>query len=356
MAAVTEWAPFPGHPDYLISSGGSVKGKRGQAMSLQSGKYVRVNLAKNGKNVTANVHRAVAIAFIPNPKNCPEVNHINSDKHDNRVENLEWVSRKENCQKRRPRECGMVGRSVVQLSLGGVYIRTWPSLHVASGGSKSTATCIGNCCRGTQETASGYRWVYLDDYVAPLDNETWKDVENVKGVAAVSSEGRFRTKTGRITKGGLDTATGYHTIGNNGHYRAHRIVAEAFCAKSDGCDIVNHKNGDRLDNRALNLEWTTSQGNKRHALEEGLIQLRRVRRFHPDGSITDYSSATDASKISGISLGSISQACLGRTLTASGSRWEYLDKQEEFDLSDVYPDESLDPDMDQFIDDLLASL
>ena len=53
----------------------------------------------NGKVRTEKVHRLVAIAFIDNPNNLPEVNHINHIRDDNRVENLEWVDHKENCEK-----------------------------------------------------------------------------------------------------------------------------------------------------------------------------------------------------------------------------------------------------------------
>lgn len=58
--------------------------------------YCNVILSKNGKHATFRVHRIVALAFIPNPNNLPEVNHKNGVRNDNRVENLEWVTRSEN--------------------------------------------------------------------------------------------------------------------------------------------------------------------------------------------------------------------------------------------------------------------
>ena len=62
--------------------------------------YLRVQLYMgNGKGRTEKVHRLVAIAFIDNPDNLPEVNHINHQRDDNRVENLEWVTHKENSEK-----------------------------------------------------------------------------------------------------------------------------------------------------------------------------------------------------------------------------------------------------------------
>lgn len=58
--------------------------------------YIRVLLAKEGKNKCCQVHRLVALAFIPNPNNKPCINHINLQTNDNNVVNLEWVTNREN--------------------------------------------------------------------------------------------------------------------------------------------------------------------------------------------------------------------------------------------------------------------
>ena len=61
-------------------------------------KYKTVSYMENGKQKQIAVHRLVALAFLPNPENKPEVNHIDGDKSNNNVSNLEWVTRSENTQ------------------------------------------------------------------------------------------------------------------------------------------------------------------------------------------------------------------------------------------------------------------
>lgn len=88
-----------GFPDYRITEDGRVFSLfSGDFMALKESNfgYLRIGLRRNTKQKFVLVHRLVACAYIPNPKNKPQVNHKNGNKKDNRVENLEWVTASEN--------------------------------------------------------------------------------------------------------------------------------------------------------------------------------------------------------------------------------------------------------------------
>jgi hypothetical protein len=91
------WKPITGYENYEISSWGRVKNSSGLFLKIQDRKgYKRIILLKKSKHKSFLIHRLVAVNFIPNPKNLLEINHIDGNKQNNNVENLEWVSRYEN--------------------------------------------------------------------------------------------------------------------------------------------------------------------------------------------------------------------------------------------------------------------
>ena len=95
------WKDIKGYEGlYQVSNLGRVKRVTTNRI-LKSSKhvsgYLMVNLCKNSVTSHQRIHRLVAQAFIPNPENKPDVNHIDEDKTNNMVSNLEWSTKKENC-------------------------------------------------------------------------------------------------------------------------------------------------------------------------------------------------------------------------------------------------------------------
>jgi hypothetical protein len=112
-----------------------------------------------------------------------------------------------------------------------------------------------------------------------MNTETWKPVVGWEGIYEVSDLGRVkRVAAGRGAIAGKVLADakhrgGYRTIhlrfnGREDNLLVHRVVAMAFCKTDDSRTYVNHKNGNRCDNRADNLEWVTMSENHLHAFRE----------------------------------------------------------------------------------------
>lgn len=108
-----ELAPIPEHKGFFISKCGRVFKEPTKKVGRNAhgpiefmtkwveykpvfAEYPQVSLSVNGKKTTRKVHRLLAMTYLPNPESLPQVNHINGDKHDYRLENLEWSTASEN--------------------------------------------------------------------------------------------------------------------------------------------------------------------------------------------------------------------------------------------------------------------
>lgn len=95
-----EYKPILDYPNYEVSNFGNVRIiKTGKILKpwLNKTSYLMVRLSKNNQPVNKTIHRLVALAFLPNPDNKPEVDHIDRNRTNNVVDNLRWVTISENC-------------------------------------------------------------------------------------------------------------------------------------------------------------------------------------------------------------------------------------------------------------------
>lgn len=124
--------------------------------------YLQVKLYRYGKMSREYVHRIVASAFIPNFETKPQVNHKNENKSDNRVENLEWVTSKENLNygTRVKRAAKSKSKSMLQFSIDGKLLNTWESARLAARTLGYNQGNISQCCVGKFKTMYGYKWKY----------------------------------------------------------------------------------------------------------------------------------------------------------------------------------------------------
>lgn len=150
---------------YQVSSLGRVWSVKNQRVlkTYDGNGYKKVDLiAKNGKRKKEYIHRLVALAFLPTPKDGENVvNHKNGIKYDDRVENLEWTDTKGNNQ-HSYRVLDQINgtfpaKAVICVETGKKY------RSIAEAKEDTGATSISQVCRGLRKTSGGYHWRYADE-------------------------------------------------------------------------------------------------------------------------------------------------------------------------------------------------
>ena len=188
-----EWKDIENYPNYQISNLGRVRNKIKNRIIKPSFNnktgYLQNILCKNNKKKLFLVHRLVAEAFIPNPDNKPQVNHISGIKTENIVSNLEWCTRSENIKhsfklglshsnfktksgdkhhfygkhhkedaKRKMKISHY--KKVFQFDKNNNFIKEWNGIKEVEKILKISNGNISECCRGNRKTAGGYIWRY----------------------------------------------------------------------------------------------------------------------------------------------------------------------------------------------------
>lgn len=209
----TKWLDLPNFPDYIVSE----NGRLAKMIKPQPNKkgYLRFQPMINGKMRVLFAHRAVALAWIPNPRNKATINHRNMIVDDNRVVNLEWMSFLENRKHR-------------------------------AGGPTSV----------------------IDDSQVP---ELWRDVPGYDQFVS-SNKGRI-AKLMQLKPNDRDyLRIKIQVDGVRKDYYIQRLVAEAWIKPIADSEIVIHLNGDHLDNRVSNLKVITHQEHIRNLFAQGIMR------------------------------------------------------------------------------------
>lgn len=178
------WKTIDGYQGlYMVSNTGKVKSLRWNHSNIEKeltqydqGGYKLVGIRRGGIHHNHLVHRLVAKAFVENPRNLSDVNHIDGNKSNNNAYNLEWVTKSENIQHAiklglRPPICKVIRKSgkdsplckkIVQYDSAGNLLRVWNSSFEIEEVLGFSRRFVQRCCVGERKTYQGFIWKHLD--------------------------------------------------------------------------------------------------------------------------------------------------------------------------------------------------
>lgn len=327
--------------------------------NLEKNEYVNLKFSLGNKQCKSMLaHVVIAKMFIPNPdpSKYKTVDHINRMRGDNRIENLRWATAQmQNDNKSNNKR--VRGRRVCQFDSNYVEIKRWNSIAELRRHYKCDIKTIKKWIASQILIEHKYYFQFVDVVDANLyPDEEWRENTSHPDIPKkifVSNYGRIKEENGilhePVERGGYDRVSFSRGDGTGYEYSVHRFVAEAFCEQIKGKDVVNHKDGNKKNNRAENLEYTDPKGNNQHSVNTGLRtydkQCRPVERLSGDGTIKRYKSMEAAAlELRNTSnpkaqRSTITRAC-NHNYYAYGYKWRYCEKLSEENSNDESNEES----------------
>lgn len=339
-----EWRHVCGYEIYEVSNQGKVRNKNTLRVLKPSnrGGYLHIGLSdkKNKKTTTTSIHRLVAIAFISNPENKPQVNHIDKNSLNNCYINLEWNTALEN---NIHRSKGVIQTTNQNKPVYRIDINTniklekydsfdiagkWVFEHNLATTRHLARTKISDTVRGLCKTSFGYKWELEEQF--SLEGEIWKNViidntftENY----FVSNLGRFKNNKKMIMQNYKPHHSGYIYIRVNcNKYALHRLIAQTFITNPENKPQVNHIDGNKINNAVNNLEWCTSKENCLHNYKINIIKkyTRKIAQYDLEMNLLNtFNSIVEAQKYLGIKT--IKAVLHKKQNTAGGFIFKYLE-------------------------------
>lgn len=172
--------------------------------------------------------------------------------------------------------------------------------------------------------------------------EHWKSIAGYEGLYEVSDLGRVKSLwygKEKILKPGKNTQ-GYLIVNlcKDGHVksvRIHRLVATSFIPNTNNLETVNHRDEDKTNNAASNLEWMSKRDNINYGTRNKRVSETQINDKNKSKAVKMFDKKTgelletfpslhEAKRVTGINLGNISSCCIGNRKSAGGYFWRYL--------------------------------
>lgn len=341
-----EWQTIIMTPKYECSNLGKVRNKNNKRTlkyKTTPDGYLKTSLTTDtGNRIIQFTHRLVAITWIENPENKPTVDHINGKRDDNRVVNLRFATHKEqyaNIPKENRYKNS--GKYIWKCDKDtGEKLELYDNIKKAAISinetTKQSFNNISKCANNKKKEAYGFKWKF--DFPEGNEDEEWKlYAENNDNKYYISSYGRVKNNN-RLLKigkeGGYDSA-----YVDKKTQKCHIMVAKAFIPNPNNYPIVNHKDGNKLNNNVKNLEYVTVLGNVQHAIENGLNPLhKKVVNYDNNGNILDvYLNCADAGRKLNVNKSSVHKCCINLIQTCGKNKltFKYLEDGDDIENKKV---------------------